>query len=707
MDKITVVLAGQPNVGKSSLINAISNAKLKVGNFAGVTVDKVELDISYCDEATCHDYIIHVVDLPGAYSLVDYTQEERVTKNALLEGDYDVIVNVVDATHLQRNLLLTSELLELGKKMVVVLNMIDEAEDEGIEIDEKQLSTILGVPCIKASAYKKIGIKEIEQSIVTVSKDDSINNKVIYSDFIEEEIAHMVRFFEDRRYSSSIPYRQLAIRLLKEDEKIYKKIHEEPIWIELQHLLREALEHLYLHAGTKDLKEIFTDEHFAFAKGAKMEVMSRKSMRAKSLTQKIDNLLINKYLGIPIFFLFMWILFQLTFEVGAIPMDLIDASFSWLGNQAKLVLGDGWLGSLVADGMIAGVGSVMMFLPNIMILFFGIALLETTGYMSRVSFMLDGFFHRFGLHGKSFIPLVTGFGCSVPAYMAARTLKNEKDRLLTLFIIGFMSCGARLPIYVLFIGAFFGEASAGNWLFLIYITGAMLGLISAKILHLYVFKGEDEPFVMEMPKYRLPSLALIWHTVYGQSKSYMKKAGTFILAASMLVWFASNYPKNQDIQDRYELKIEQVQSQEEKSKLANEMQSQLLKESYLGEVGQASQWFFAPLGFDWKMSIALETGLAAKEVVVSTLGVLYSLGDETDENSASLRTQLKENIPLPSAIAFIVFVMIYLPCFAASMVFAREAGGWKYLLYLFVFTTTTAWVLSFLAYNISKLILGV
>ncbi len=707
MDKITVVLAGQPNVGKSSLINAISNAKLKVGNFAGVTVDKVELDISYCDEATCHDYIIHVVDLPGAYSLVDYTQEERVTKNALLEGDYDVIVNVVDATHLQRNLLLTSELLELGKKMVVVLNMIDEAEDEGIEIDEKQLSTILGVPCIKASAYKKIGIKEIEQSIVTVSKDDSINNKVIYSDFIEEEIAHMVRFFEDRRYSSPIPYRQLAIRLLKEDEKIYKKIHEEPIWIELQHLLREALEHLYLHAGTKDLKEIFTDEHFAFAKGAKMEVMSRKSMRAKSLTQKIDNLLINKYLGIPIFFLFMWILFQLTFEVGAIPMDLIDASFSWLGNQAKLVLGDGWLGSLVADGMIAGVGSVMMFLPNIMILFFGIALLETTGYMSRVSFMLDGFFHRFGLHGKSFIPLVTGFGCSVPAYMAARTLKNEKDRLLTLFIIGFMSCGARLPIYILFIGAFFGEASAGNWLFLIYITGAMLGLISAKILHLYVFKGEDEPFVMEMPKYRLPSLALIWHTVYGQSKSYMKKAGTFILAASMLVWFASNYPKNQDIQDRYELKIEQVQSQEEKSKLANEMQSQLLKESYLGEVGQASQWFFAPLGFDWKMSIALETGLAAKEVVVSTLGVLYSLGDETDENSASLRTQLKENIPLPSAIAFIVFVMIYLPCFAASMVFAREAGGWKYLLYLFVFTTTTAWVLSFLAYNISKLILGV
>ena len=706
VDKITVVLAGQPNVGKSSLINAISNAKLKVGNFAGVTVDKMELDITYCDEKTCRDYMIHVVDLPGTYSLVDYTQEERVTKDALLEGDYDLIVNVVDSTHLQRNLLLTTELLELGKKMVVVLNMIDEAQNEGIEIDEKQLSVILGVPCVKTSASQKIGIKELEESIVKVAQGKESPSKVIYSDFIEEEIARILFFFQMRKYQSGIPYRQLAINLLQEDKQTYKEIHDDPIWIELQHTIREALEHLYLHTGTKDIKEIFADEHFAFAKGAKMEVMSRKSMRAKNFTQKIDNLLINKYLGIPIFFLFMWILFQLTFEVGAIPMDLIAASFTWLGDSAKSVLGDGLLGSLVADGMIAGVGSVMMFLPNIMILFFGIALLETTGYMSRVSFMLDGFFHKFGLHGKSFIPLVTGFGCSVPAYMAARTLKNERDRLLTLFIIGFMSCGAKLPIYVLFIGAFFGDQNAGNWLFLIYIVGAMLGLISAKILHLYVFKGEDEPFVMEMPKYRLPSFGLIWHTVYGQSKSYIKKAGTFILAASMLVWFASNYPKQDVLEEAYATKIELSQNQEDKKALSNELNKKVLEESYLGQIGHASEWFFAPLGFDWKMSIALETGLAAKEVVVSTLGVLYSLGDEIDENSSSLQEQLKKNIPLPAAVSFIVFVMIYLPCFAASMVFAREAGGWKYLLYLFLFTTTVAWLLSFIVYNVMKLIIG-
>jgi len=706
MEEITVVLAGQPNVGKSSLINAISNAQLKVGNFAGVTVEKMELDVVYCEEKACKDYLIHMIDLPGTYALADYTREEKVTKDALLDGDYDLIVNVVDATHLQRNLLFTTELLELGKKMIVVLNMIDEAEKEGIFIDEKQLSTILGVPCIKTSASKKTGIDALQKSIVEVYKKKETGGKVIYSDFVEEEIERLVEFFQERNYSSEIPYRQLAIRLLQEDERIYKKIHDEPIWVELQHLLREALEHLYLHAGTKDIKEIFADEHFAFAKGAKMEVMSVKSMRATNLTQKIDNLLINKYLGIPIFLLFMWILFQLTFEIGAIPMDMIDASFSWLGEQTKAVLGNGELGSMVADGMIAGVGAVIMFLPNIMILFFGIALLETTGYMSRVAFMLDGFFHKFGLHGKSFIPLVTGFGCSVPAYMAARTLKNERDRILTLFIIGFMSCGARLPIYVLFIGAFFGDEHAGNWLFLIYISGAMLGLLSAKVLHTFVFKGEDEPFVMEMPKYRMPSMKLIWHTVYGQSKSYLKKAGTFILAASVLVWFASNYPKQPELEVQYQSKIEQAQSDREKRLLSNELNSKILEASYLGKVGHASEWFFAPLGYDWKMSVALEAGLAAKEVVVSTLGVLYSLGDEVNEQSSSLREQLRKHIPLASAISFIVFVMIYLPCFAASMVFAREAGGWKYLVYLFFFTSGTAWLLSYLVYNVTKLLTG-
>jgi len=690
MKPIIVALAGQPNVGKSSLINAISNAKLRVGNFSGVTVDKTEVVFNICDDVSCKDYEVHIIDLPGAYSLTEYTIEEKVTKSFLQSDEYDIIVNVVDSTNLQRNLLFTTQLLETGKKVVVALNMIDEAKNEGIEIDEKQLSAILGVPCIKTSATTKEGIEALKDAIVEVFEEKETSAKVVYSDPIEEEIAHIVSFMEEKKYKSTLPYRHLAVKLLQEDEDVYKKMHDEPIWIEMLPIIREALNHLYLHKNTKDLDEIFADEHFAFAKGAKMEVMSVKSMRAKNMTQKIDNLLINKFLGIPLFLFFMWGLFQLTFELGSLPMDYIDAAFSWLGDQAKIVLGDGELGSLVADGMIAGVGAVVMFLPNIIILFMGIALLETTGYMSRVAFLLDGFFHKFGLHGKSFIPLVTGFGCSVPAYMAARTLKNEKDRLITLFIIGFMSCGARLPIYVLFAGAFFGQEQAGNILFIIYISGAMLGLLMAKVLKTFVFKGEDEPFVMEMPKYRMPSLKLIWHTVYGQAKSYLKKAGTFILAASILIWFASNYPK---VDAPTTLDTNQVKLYE-------------LEHSYLGIVGHASEPFFAPLGMDWRMAVALETGLAAKEVVVSTLGVLYALGDDVDEGNEGLIAQIKANIPFASAIAFIVFIMIYLPCLAASMVFAKEAGGWKYLVYLFLMTSATAWILSFVAYRVTLMITG-
>ena len=702
MEKITVALAGQPNVGKSSLINALSNAQLKVGNFSGVTVDKSEVVFNICDEVKCTDYEIHIIDLPGAYSLTEYTIEEKVTKSFLLNEEYDIIVNVVDSTHFQRNLLLTTQLLELGKKVIVVLNMQDEARKEGIEIDEKQLSSILGVPCIKTSAATKEGIEELKHAIVEVYKKPQTTSKVIYSDFIEEEIEHIVKFLEERNYKSDIPYRHLAVKLLKEDKEIYKKLHDEPIWIELQDIIKNALEHIYIHTGKKDLEAIFTDERFAFAKGAKMEVMSLKSMKAKNITQKIDKILIDKVWGIPIFLFFMWGLFQLTFTLGAIPMDAIDSAFTALASGVRNLLGDGQLASLVADGMISGVGAVVMFLPNIVILFLGIALLETTGYMARVAFLLDGFFHKFGLHGKSFIPLVTGFGCSVPAYMAARTLKNPKDKLITLFIIGFMSCGARLPIYVLFAGAFFGEEKAGNILFLIYISGAILGLVMAKILKTFVFKGEDEPFVMEMPKYRMPSAKLIWHTVYTQAKSYLSKAGTFILAASMIVWFASNYPKDTKLQQTYQTQIYQATSLEQKELLSNQLKAKELEHSYLGQIGHASEFFFSPLGFDWRMAVSLEAGLAAKEVVVSTLGVLYSVKSDDD----SLLKEIRAQIPFASAIAFIVFVMIYLPCFAASAVFTKEAGGFKYFVYLFFMTTATAWILSFVAYNVTKLIVG-
>lgn len=697
MNELIIALVGQPNVGKSMLINSIADARLKVGNFSGVTVEKAEVNFS------AQGHSIKIVDLPGTYSLNDYTQDERVTKDFLQNEHYDLIINVVDATNLERNLYLTTQLLELGKKMIVALNMMDEAHKEGQCIDHEQLSSILGVPCIKVSAATKRGIGKLLNRAIDVSLFPLEKSKLIYSDVVEEEIGKLASFLDRKHYASRLSSREIALRLLQEDPATYRKMHEEPIWVELSSFLKEALEHLYVHYETKDVAEIFAEERAAFAKGAVVETLSCKKCTSQTLTQKIDTVLIHPVYGIPIFFFLMWSLFQLTFTLGSIPMDWIDAFFVALGNYAKTVFGEGELGSIIADGAISGVGAVVMFLPNIVILFLGIALLETTGYMARVAFLLDGFFHRFGLHGKSFIPLVTGFGCSVPAYMSARTLKNDKDRLITLFIIGFMSCGAKLPVYVLFAGAFFGQEHAGNALFAIYLAGAFIGLLAAKFLKRFVFKGADEPFVMEMPKYRLPSLKLIWHTVVSKAIMYLQKAGTFILAASLLIWFASNYPKYPDLEASFDQKIEQASDEALKVEYENEKSKVLLEKSFLGKIGKSTDWLFTPLGFDWKMTVALESGLAAKEVVVSTLGVLYALGSGVDEGNESLIAELQKQIPLASAVSFMIFVMFYLPCLAASIVFTKESGGYKYLAYLFVFTTIIAWVLAFIGYRVTLL----
>ncbi len=696
---IKVALVGQPNVGKSMLINSISNAHLHVGNFSGVTVEKTEVLFDY------KDYNFTVVDLPGTYAFTDYTIEERVTHEYLCAEDYDIIINVVDSTNLEKNLQLTAELLTMSKKLVIALNMSDEATKEGIEIDAEYMSELLGVPCIKTSAAKKSGIVELLDAVIKTFEKPKQEPKLVFSEAVEEEIERIVSYFQKHKLSATNSYRNIAINLLKGNKKTYAKLHDEPLWVELAPILVEASRHIELHHDTDDIKEAFAEEYASFVRGVVAEVVKVEEQKEKkSLTEKIDAFLIHPIFGIPIFLFFMWGLFQLTFTLGAIPMDYIDAFFIWLGDVVGATIANESIRSMVVDGIIAGVGAVVLFTPNIIILFIGIALLESTGYMSRVAFLLDGFFHKFGLHGQSFIPLVTGFGCSIPAYMSARILKNDRDRLLTLFIIGFMSCGARLPVYVLFAGAFFGEEMAGNVLFAIYVSGAIIGLIAAKILKVVVFKGKDEPFVMEMPKYRLPSLKLIYHTVVTKTWMYLKKAGTFIAGASMLVWFLSAYPKDSAIETKYSALIEQASTKEQKLHLENELKAKELEQSYLGIIGKATEPVFAPLGFDWKMNVALQSGLAAKEVVVSTLGVLYSMGEVADGEDRSLQNVIKESIPFASAVAFIVVVMTYLPCFAATTVFAREAGGWRYAWYLFIFTSIVAYTLAFIAYHFALLV---
>lgn len=693
MKTIKIALIGQPNVGKSSLINALCGSNMKVGNFTGVTVEKAYAKTKF------ENYEIQITDLPGTYSLYGYSQEEKIVRQFLENEDYDLIINVADSTNLERNLLLTAQLLELQKKLVVALNMSDEAKKEGVSVDVKMLSELLGAKCVSVSANQNTGLDELLKAVTLTYEAAKGENKRIYGNEIETEILKIEEFLNSKGDKSFAPLstRQAAILLLKQDEEFYKTLHAKPIWLELGEVVKASLNNLYIAYDTKSSDEIFAQDLNAFCAGIATETIKYETKQKINYTKAIDNILINKYIGVPIFLGLMWLLFWLTFTLGEIPMDYIETAFGFLGEKVKESVSNELLASLLADGIINGVGAVILFLPNIVILFIGISLLETTGYMSRVAFLLDGFFHKFGLHGKSFIPLVTGFGCSVPAFMVTRTLKTKKDRLLTLFIINFMSCGARLPIYVLFVGAFFPASQAGNWLFAIYILGAIVGLVLAKVLRLTAFKGADEPFVMEMPKYRLPNLRLVWFSVYTKAKMYVKKAGTFILAATVLIWFMSSFPSNDAIKDTYDVAIEQATTEVKKQELEFALQERLLEESYIGKLGKFVEPVFAPLGFDWKMSVALLTGLAAKEVVVSTTGVLYSLGGDVAEDDTTLMEILRENIPLKAAVSFVLFVMFYNPCLAATIVFAKEAGGARYGVYLFLFTTLVAYLAALVA----------
>ncbi|EKE85631.1 ferrous iron transport protein B [Helicobacter pylori] len=641
MKEITIALVGQPNVGKSSLINALSNAHLKVGNFAGVTVDKMEVGLIH------KEHQITIIDLPGTYALNDFTTEEKVTKDFLEKGQYDLILNVVDSTNLERNLALSAQLLDTNKKMLLALNMWDEAQKEGVKIDTEKLSQELGVVCVPTSARSKedrLNTELLLDEIVRLYSQNTTNNESIK--------------VPSQSFKESLKYSQSAQRI------------------------------------------------------AQLVISENKQNASFEHTYKIDKILMHPRYGIFIFLGFMFVIFSLSFLIGGGVQKALETGFKFLSDGIKENVANEDLASLVGDGIIGGVGATVSFLPLIVVLYFGISLLETTGYMSRVAFLLDGILHKFGLHGKSFIPLITGFGCSVPAYMATRTLQNYNERLITLFVIGFMSCSARLPIYVLFVGSFFPSSSAGFVLFCIYILGAVVALVMAKLLKLSVFKGQTESFIMEMPKYRFPSWRMVYFSIYTKSLSYLKKAGTYILVGAILIWFMSQYPKNDAAMKAYKQESLLVnkdttlssEAKEEKLKeLKAELDKKNLKNSIVGRGGAYLEKVFSPMDFDWRLSVSLVTGFMAKEVVVSTLGVLFSLGDQ-NEKSDAFREILRKEVSVPSGIAFIVFVMFYIPCFAATITFGREAGGIKFVAYLFIFTTVVAYAFSLIAFYATQIL---
>ncbi|WP_300731848.1 ferrous iron transport protein B [uncultured Helicobacter sp.] len=721
MKTITIVCVGQPNVGKSSLINKICGAHLKVGNFTGVTIEKHEAQIEH------KGYMLKIIDLPGTYSLNDYSFEERVTRQFLENEKYDVILNVADSTNLERCLFLSTQLLELHTPMCLALNMSDEAKKEGIHIDTQILGSILGVECVSVSAFYGENMDMLLDTLIKVATQDSKSNKRVYADFLENEILALEDFLSQKHYDEVEQLikqgrkdiqnmRDVAIKLLKQDNALSKALHDKGCWGEISAFAQKCINKLYTQSGEKNVRDIFNNDVLGFAKGASMESSHLSAEKRVSLTQRIDDILLNKYLGIPIFLLLMWALFQLTFYLGEFPKEWIEDSMQMFGEWVEEHLPYEFLASLLSGGVIAGVGAVLSFLPHILILFFGIVLLESTGYMARVAFLLDGFFHKFGLHGKSFIPLVTGFGCSVPAFMSARMLKNRNDRMLTLFIINFMSCGARLPVYTLFIGAFFAPQVAGNVLYGVYIFGALVGLCMAKILKLTAFSGDDEPFVMEMPKYRLPSARLVAFGIWHKAMGYVKKAGTYILLASVIIWVGTQFPKNPALEAQMSQSVETLEErmeeandeerkalQEQIDEIEHNYQAALVEQSYLGRIGQFIQPVFIPMDFDWKLSVSLLNGLLAKEMIISSMGVLYALGNDIDENNdMPLRDILREYISLPTAIAFILFIMFYNPCFASSIVFGKEAGGKRYIAYLFLFTSVVSYIFALVGYNIAR-----
>ena len=678
---IRVALVGNPNCGKTSLFNIASGSHEHVGNYSGVTVDAKEGHFKH------RGYDITLVDLPGTYSLSAYSPEELYVRKNLIEAMPDVVVNVVDASNIERNLYLTTQLIDMNLRTVMALNMYDEMKHKGDTLDTAQLGRLLGMPVCPTVSRSGEGISQLFDTVIKVYEHtDPTLARHIHINHGKEIEKSIVRLrdliFENRELRSKYSTRYLAVKYLECDKDIERLLDGVPNREALQQARAEETERIDALLHTTPEAAI-VDAKYAFIQGALAETYERyhETKPRRTLTDRIDAIVTNKWLAFPIFLLLLWVTFWATFTIGQYPMDWIDWLVGKFGDFVGAFLRDGWLKDLLVDGIIAGVGSVLVFLPNIMILYLLISLMEDSGYMARAAFIVDKLMHRIGLHGKSFIPMVMGFGCNVPAIMATRSIESRKSRLITIAIIPFMSCAGRLPIFVLFAGAFF-PGNAATALLCIYVLGVALAILSARVLRHFV-KDDDLPFVMELPPYRVPTGKAIWRHTWEKGKQYLEKMATTILLFSIALWFLSYFPRHAEQGAAYQQ-----------------------EHSYIGMLGRAVEPALEPLGFNWKMDVGLLAGVGAKELVVSTLGVMYAgdEGAEADENSTALQNALKGHVPMAAAVAYMVFVLLYFPCIATFVAIKNETGKWRWALLCCLYTMLVAWLMAFAAYRLFLLL---
>lgn len=686
---INVALIGNPNCGKTSLFNFASGAHGHVGNYSGVTVDASEA------RATCDGFVFNLTDLPGTYSLSCYSPEELYVREHLMKRHPDVVINVIDSSNLERNLYLTTQLVDMNVRMVCALNMYDEFERRGDTLDTQTLSTLFGVPFVCTSFKSGRGVQELFREVISVFGDCNASVRHIHINHgheIESGIAHIQQYLKRNEVVRTLfSTRYMAIKLLEHDDRAEAYVAKMENAKEIM-AARDAAELRVKEEKKTDSETAIMDAKYGFIHGALTEAGFRQGTKEDTyrMTHFIDDVLSNKYLGFPIFFLILYVMFQTTFSLGQYPMDWIESAVSWLGEQASALMSEGPLRSMLVDGVIGGVGAVIVFLPQILILYFFISLMEDSGYMARAAFIMDKLMHKMGLHGKSFIPLIMGFGCNVPAIMATRTIESRRSRLITMLILPFMSCSARLPIYIMIIGTFFAAQYRSWVMIMLYVIGVIVAIIVSKVFSSFVVKGEDTPFVMELPPYRWPTPKAIGRHTWEKGKEYLKKMGGVILVASIVVWALGYFPHDESLSP--------VQQKEQ---------------SYIGSIGKAVEPVFELQGFNWKLDVSLIAGVGAKEIVASTIGVIYS-GDDSfgDDDSFSddtakysrLRNQmLADGITPLAAFSYLLFVLLYFPCIATVIAIRNETGSWSWAAFSAFYTTAIAWIVSMLVYQIGSL----